>query len=86
MKVHGRSSAAIEKGKCLGGGEGVVWLQVPYHANVKCCRQEKVHRGQLRREVFGLSSQEKNKHVAVSFTNRACLLLSHCRTINFLSK
>lgn len=35
---------------------------------------------------FGFGSQERSKHVVVSFINRACLLLSHCRTINFLSK
>lgn len=86
MKVYSRTSTAMAKEESLGGSKGIVWLQIPYHANIICSKKEGGHLGQLQRQAFGFGSQEKNKHVTVSFINRACLLLSHCRTINFLSK
>lgn len=89
MKVYSRysrTSTAVPKPKSISGSKGIVELQIPYHTNLVHVKKLKNHLAQLLRQVFVFDIQEKKKRLRVSFINRACLLLSHCRTINFLSK
>lgn len=77
---------AMAKAKSVRGSKGIAGLQILYNTNLMCLKKLKGHRGQLWRQGFGFGSQEKSKCVRVSCINRACLLLSHCTTINFLAK